>query len=48
MMPRYIVTVFERVVIECEYEIQADDPDESRAYASSDSECYTERIGLFS
>jgi len=25
VMPRYIVTVFERAVIECEYEIEADD-----------------------
>jgi hypothetical protein len=32
-MPRYIVTVFERIVVECEYEIEADDPQEAKNLA---------------
>jgi hypothetical protein len=32
-MPRYIVTVFERAVVECEYEIEADDPEEAKKLA---------------
>ena len=32
-MPRYIVTVFERTVQECEYEIEADDADEAKKLA---------------
>ena len=32
-IPRYIVTVFERIVQECEYEIEADDPEEAKNLA---------------